>query len=64
MLWSNWSHVPQLLSPGSRAHKAITTESHTLRSYALQKEKSPQREALTLQQERACGKQRRPSAAK
>ena len=43
---------PTLSSP-----QAITTEARTLRACALQKEKSPQREALALQQEKACAKQ-------
>ena len=55
MLWNYQAHVPQLLSPHSRAHAqplryhAASTESHEPRTHALQ-ENPLQQEAHALQQ--------------
>ena len=57
MPWSNWAHVPQLMSLCSRARepqllslRATTTEARTPRACAPQQEKPPQWEACALQQ--------------
>ena len=68
MLVHLWAHIQQLLSP-----RATAAEVCMPRAYALQQEKPPQWEAHalqlescphSLQLEKACAKQQKPSTAK